>query len=247
MPGEGHPMNRFALLAALAVVLFATQLSAAPLCSSAALSTYSAAGFSCEINGALFENFSFSSLGSAPPVPLTDDEINVVPIFGAGFLGLRFEGNFEGIGRPNGAGPAEGLNSTQYRIMYTVTDLGKLFNAITAEVEGGERFAPNPLKFGNYVVGSNVTNDGALAILTFDDIDQVDNDTLNSARTFVSIDNTITMTGGASAVGSVAPVGTVSFDAFESRLAYDVVVPEPATFLLIGTVLIALPFLRRRL
>jgi hypothetical protein len=231
----------------LGQLLLASLAVAAPVCSVATLENYATDGFTCEIDGAVFSDFSFSSIGGSPPVLLTASEITVNPVSGFNYLGLRFDADFLGVGLPNGPGPAEGLRNSTYRIFYTVRDPTKLFNIVEAEVDGGERFAPNPLKFGGYLAAANVTNDGALAIVDFEDVDQLDLDPLNSIRSLLNMDTTLSLTGGASAVGSISPVGFVSFQSMETRLLYepvDVVIPEPNTLSLIGLTLLAFPAIR---
>src|SRR6185312_11175275 len=55
----------------------------APACVAQAYSNFLAAGFECEINAAVFSNFSFSTMESGPNMALDASEITVSPLSSA--------------------------------------------------------------------------------------------------------------------------------------------------------------------
>lgn len=235
-------IHRVFPLTILVLALQATS-QAAPICVAATYNTYTAAGFECEIDGAIFNNFSFPPTSASGDLAASD--ILVTPLSGPNAVGLRFTAPFSATGAANGAGPAEGLVSEQYRFFFDVTLGGGVFTNATASIAGGSLFSPNPAKFGGYFVGLVVDNDGAGAFPNASTPGQSETVALNTARSFISIDTLAQVTGGASA-SSVAPFGVAEFDSFDNIFTYSLnPVPEPATAGLIGAALIALGLLRK--
>jgi hypothetical protein len=235
---------RASFLALLATVA----ASAAPLCVSAPLSTYTAAGFECEIDSALFSDFSFFATGSVTTTALDEDEITVSPLSGLNQVGLRFEGDFESTGNPNGPGPAEGNLNVSYRFFFDVDRPFSEFVSATTILNNPFRFSPNPLKFGAVLAGKSIANDGALASVLDTDPDLMETANLNTPRQMIAIDELLSLTGGASAEGTVAPVGFVTLDSVDNLFTYQTVVPEPGVLSLLagGMVLLAAVMAHRR-
>src|SRR4051812_986482 len=105
----------------IAVLSLSAVASAAPACVAATAAVYDAAGFECEINGAVFANVNFTTQASAD---LTADDIVVTPIDLGTAVGLRFSANFLSQGEANGPGTSEGAVAEVYRFMFDVTKSG---------------------------------------------------------------------------------------------------------------------------
>ena len=217
----------------LLVVLSALVLSTAGICAPCAvapLSNYLVAGFSCDVNSAVFSDFDFLLQNdSSSTVALTPAEIQISPLSSPGQVGLRFSGDFEALGAQNGPGPAEGLRNITYRFFFEVTRPGSQFVSVGAVLHDPVRLAPNPLKFGDIFASNQAANDGALAIANDDDPDLSDMDGLNSPRLTVVADDQLLLTAGASAVGTTTPVGFVSASSADYLFGYEVTIPEPGT------------------
>lgn len=228
----------------------ATPLMAAP-CVSAPLNTYTSAGFTCEVDSAIFSNFDFTVQTAGGGDILGESDITVSPIVEMGIVGLRFSGVFQSTGGPDGPGVAQGNRTNEYRFFFDVTRPGSIFTAVGSRLNDPLRVVQNPLKFGSIFATNYATNDGAQAFAFDTDVDLTDFATLNTERLVVPVDNFIHLTAGASAAGTMAPVGFASLASADFLYEYrnlDVVVPEPSTWALFisGIGLIALSRLRRR-
>lgn len=232
----------------LVALIAGTTLSigAAPICVSQSYSNYIVAGFECEINSAVFSNFSFSAMDSGPNVALDASQITVSPLQSGMSVGLRFAGDFNASGGANGPGPAQGIFIEQYRFLYQVTRPDSVFVSTTVHLNNPTRFSPNPAKFGAVLSAKSIANDGVTAITDDQDPDLTDTGFLFTPRTNISVDELLQLAGGASAMGTVAPVGNVTLQSSDNLFAYQLVVPEPSTSLLcIGGVTLLI-LLRRR-
>ncbi len=221
-------------------------VSAAPLCTSASLSAYLVAGFECEIDGAVFSEFDLFTTGSITTTPLDAGEITVSPLSAANQVGLRFAGDFESTGTVSGPGPAQGNLNVSYRFFFTVERPFSEFISTTTALNNPFRFSPNALKFGSILSGKSITNDGALASVTDTDPDLMDTGFLFTPRQKITIDELLSLTGGASADGAQAPVGFVTLDSVDNLFDYRTTVPEPGTLLLFGGGIFAVALRRRR-
>jgi hypothetical protein len=214
----------------IAAMLFvASSANAAITCVAGTYDTYTAAGFECEIDGAVFSNFSFPATPNGGD--LEESDILVTPLSGPNFVGLRFTANFSATGGANGAGMFEGQVAEQYRFFYHINLAGGEFFNATVDIDGGSTFNPNPSKPSGYLVGLSVANDGAGASVLQNTPGQTDTGTLFTARSFISIDTLAQVIGGASA-SQVAPFGVGEFDSFDNTFEYeldDVIIPEPGT------------------
>lgn len=236
-------------LPALLVFVCSIPGAAAP-CTVAPLSNYIVAGFTCDVNSAIFSDFDFFLQNdSSPTVALTAAQIEVSPLSSAGQVGLRFAGDFEALGAENGPGPAEGIRNITYRFMFDVTRPGSQFVSVGAVLHDPVRLAPNPLKFGDIFASNQAANDGALAIANDDDPDLSDTDPLNSPRLTIAADDQLVLTAGASAAGTTTPAGFVSVSSADYLFGYEVIIPEPGTLstLFFGVaLLVAIRFLQLR-
>ncbi len=225
-------------------VLLAPGAQAAPLCASAALANYLAAGFECEIDQAVFSDFSFQTQGGLTVDHLNADEIDVSPLSGINEVGLRFSGDFEAEGGPNGPGPAAGIRIAAYRFLYQVTRPNSQFVSATAAIDPAYTFNfVNPLKFGGLLLGKSIANDGASAsaLVNLNTAQPSDSTLLNTPRQNIQVDDLWQLSGGASAAGSNAPVGYVAAGYVDNLFAFEnVAVPEPATMALLFACLLAL-------
>ena len=207
-------------------------LQGAPLCVAQPYSNFLAAGFECEINAAVFSNFSFSSMDSGPNTALDASQITVSPLSSASSVGLRFAAAFDASGGANGPGPAQGIFIEAYRFLYQVTRADSEFVSTTVRLNNPTRFSPNPAKFGGVLSGKVISNDGATAIVDDQDVGLTDTGILNTPRTTIFVDELLQLSGGASAMGTVAPVGNVTLESSDNLFTYQLVVPEPSTWLL---------------
>lgn len=223
-------MTRLLSSLVLAAALSAT-LQGAP-CVSQPYSNFIAAGFTCEINAAVFSNFSFSALDSGPNIALNAAEITVSPLSSSNTVGLRFAADFNASGGANGPGPAQGIFIEQYRFLYQVTRPDSEFVSTTVRLNNPTRFSPNPLKFGAVLSGKLISNDGVTAIVDDQDAGLTATGFLNTPRTTIGVDELLQLSGGASAMGTAAPVGNVTLESSDNLFTYQLVVPEPSTWLL---------------
>jgi hypothetical protein len=227
--------------------LVTVPLTAAP-CLSGPFSTYTAAGFSCEVNSATFSNFSLFLQNDGGGDILGEGDITVSPLIEPGIVGLRFAGEFQATGAANGPGPAQGIRINEYRIFFEVTRPGSVFTSVGSRLNDPLRIVQNPLKFGNIFASNFATNDGAQSFADDDDPDLTEFVNLNSERMVVPVDNLIHLAAGASAEGTVAPVGFVSLSSADYLYTYREVgpaIPEPSTWALCLLSFAALTALRR--
>jgi hypothetical protein len=212
-----------------------TSMVGAP-CVSAPLSTYTAAGFSCDVDSAVFSDFSFFLQNGGGGDILGEDDITVSPVIEMGIIGLRFSGEFQSTGGPDGPGPAQGIRINEYRFFFEVTRPGSVFTSVGSRLNDPVRIVQNPLKFGNIFASNQASNDGAQSFADDDDPDLTEFDTLNSERVVVTADNLIHLAAGASAEGTVAPVGFASLASADYLYTYREVtpeIPEPSTWMLV--------------
>src|SRR5262245_34795650 len=113
------------VLLCVSMVSAATSLFGAA-CVSAPLTTYTAAGFTCEVGTAVFTNFNFQLQNAGGGGVLDEGDITVSPLTAVGTVGLRFAADFTSTGGPNGAGPAEGIRLNEYRFFFDVTRPGSV-------------------------------------------------------------------------------------------------------------------------
>lgn len=202
-------------------------------CVPATLTTYTSAGFSCEVNLAIFSDFGFFLQESQGGDMLSAGDITVSPIVEPGIVGLRFAGDFQSTGGPNGPAPAQGIRVNDYRFFFEVTRPGSMFTSGGSRLNDPVRIVQNPLKFGSIFASNYASNDGAQSFAFDDDPDLTDFDTLNSERVVISADNHIFLAAGASAAGTAAPVGFASLSSADYLYTYkedDTVIPEPGTW-----------------
>lgn len=171
-------------------------------------------------------------MDSGPNIALDASQITVSPFSSASSIGLRFAADFNASGGPNGPGPAQGIFIEQYRFLYQVTRPDSEFVSTTVRLNNPTRFSPNPAKFGSVLSGKVISNDGATAIVNDQDVGLTDTGILNSPRTSIFVDELLQLSGGASAMGTVAPVGNVTLESSDNLFTYQLVVPEPSTSLL---------------
>lgn len=239
-------MRRFCLLMVTSVVATVV-LTAAP-CGSAPFTTYAAAGFSCEVNSAIFSNFSFVLQNGGGGDILGEGDFTVSPLIEPRIVGLRFAGEFQATGGADGPGPAQGIRINEYRFFFEVTRPGSVFTSVGSRLNDPLRIVRNPLKFGDIFASNYATNDGAQSFANDDDPDLTEFDTLNSERVTIPVDNLIHLAAGASAAGTMAPVGFASIGSADYLFEYRELgpeVPEPGTWALCFSGIAALLALRR--
>jgi hypothetical protein len=185
------------------------------------------------VNSAIFSDFSFFLQNSGGGDILAPSNITVSPLIEPGIVGLRFAGEFQAAGAANGPGPAEGVRINEYRFFFTVTRPGSVFTSVGSRLNEPVRIVQNPLKFGNIFASNYAGNDGAQAFADDDDPDLTDFATLNSERVVIPVDNLIHLAAGASAEGTLGPVGFVSLISADYLYTYREIsaeIPEPGTW-----------------
>jgi hypothetical protein len=115
-----------------------------------------------------------------------------------------------------------------------VTRPNRLFTSVGSRLNDPLRTVQNPFKFGDIFASNYASNDAAQSIAHDDDPDLTDFATLNSERSVVTVDNLIHLAAGASAAGTIIPVGFVSLNSADYLYTYRDVpeIPEPRSWLL---------------
>ena len=215
------------LLVCLASLMLAsTAMATTTSCQTGSLASYLASGFSCQSGSLIFTDFGYQGTGrdassiTVDPLTASDDE------------GFQFQGGWNARS-VNGAS-----NSEDSRITYTVQHPGGLIDTLS-------------LAFGSNVSGTGVSTVqerfclGA-SVVSCPNADQGSIVLTNPGVTFsnraffagvgtVSVTKEINVTSGVSGTASIASVT----DTFSS--------PEPLSFVLLGTGLLGIGLMRRRL
>jgi hypothetical protein len=222
-------------LLTIAALIAAGTANAAPICGAGTYNTYTAVGFECEIDGALFSNFSYPATPNGGD--LAEADITVTPLSGPNSVGFRFTANFSSTGTVNGPGNFEGMIAEQYRFFFDVSLPGGLITDARTNITGGSVSSPNVQKPSSYLVALLIANDAALASVGSNTPGQTATQALNTARTNINVDTFVQLTGGTS-IGSTPPFGVGEFDSFDNIFLYELnEVPEPGSA---GLLLIAL-------
>ena len=239
---------RIGNLALLTIICLssAAALSAAP-CAIGLYSAYTAPGFTCELGGATFSDFSFTSNTTIAPMA---SDFTVTPIVNPGQIGLRIDGPLTVFGQdPPGTGMgsvALGQLVSNARFLYTVTGETVDFTGATLNVFGGDFFEPNPLSPSGYFAIKLIPVAPGFFLEVEDDTAQSDSVAFPTPLSLLFIDDTTQVIGGGPlAPGGVKGFGTIGgienlFDIEE------VAVPEPATWTLAAAGLALLAWVRRR-
>jgi len=217
------------------ILLMCSIGSAAPVaCVPAFYDTYTAKGFSCTIDDKLFSNFGYSSVGAGglPPNGIPKEGVTVTPNISA--LNFGFDFNAPWI-----AGPGQQLDSV---ISFAATtQSGKpLIIDDTLFTVGGFSGTGSARVDETVCLGAasppcpGGTRDKHVFTSSLTGTKLVDNQTF-PAQTTVFMAKDILVTGGNGTANISLVTNTVSQ------------VPEPATFMLIGSALVGLGVLRRKM
>ena len=223
------------LILLLAATIIAASLSYAAPCLPAPLSTYTAAGFTCEVGTAEFSEFSFFLQNGGAGDLLGEDDITVSPLSEPGAVGFRFSGEFQATGGPNTPAPAGGLRTNEYRFFFEVAKPGSEFLSVISRLNDPLRIVYNPFKFGAIFAANYAANDGAVAIAHDDDPGLIATEALNSERSSISSDLLLHISAGASAEGTTSPVGYASLASGDFLFEYRDLppeIPEPSSWLM---------------
>src|SRR5690606_32308291 len=139
-----------------------------------------------EVDSAIFSNFSFFLQNSGGGDILAEGDITVSPLIEPDIVGLRFSGDFQSTGGPNGMGPAEGIRLNAYRFFFDVTKPGSIFTDIGSRLNDPSGIAPNPFKSGDILALNYAADDAALALVHDTDLDLTEFDALTSERLTVT-------------------------------------------------------------
>ena len=215
------------LLAIFASLLFAsTALATTTSCQTGSLSAYLASGFSCQSGSLIFTDFEYQGTGSDA------SSITVKPLTASDEEGFQFQGGWNAHS-VNGASTSE-----DSRISYTVEHPGGLIDTLSlafgSSVSGtGVSTVQERFCLGSSLASCPSVNQGAISL--------TNPGAMFSNRAFfagvgsVSVSKDINVTSGVSGTASIANVT----DTFSS--------PEPLSFVLLGTGLLGIGLMRRRL
>jgi hypothetical protein len=216
------------LLVSLASLLLASTAAMATTtsCQTASLSAYLASGFTCQSGSLIFTDFDYQGTGSDA------SSITVKPLTASDDEGFQFQGGWSAHS-VNGASTSE-----DSRITYTVQHPGGLMDTLSlafgSSVSGtGVSSVQERFCLGSSIVGCPSANQGSITL--------TNPGTMLSNRAFfagvgsVSVSKDINVTSGINGTASISNV----IDTFSS--------PEPLSFVLLGTGLLGIGLMRRRL
>jgi len=215
------------LLVFIASLLLASSAMATTTsCQTGSLSAYLASGFSCESGSLIFSDFDYQGTGSDA------SSITVKPLTASDDEGFQFLGGWNAHS-VNGASTSE-----DSRISYTVHHAGGLIDTLSlafgSSVSGtGVSTVQERFCLGSSLVSCPSVNQGAISL--------TNPGVMFSNRAFfagvgsISVSKDINVTSGINGTASIANVT----DAFSS--------PEPLSFVLLGTGLLGIGLMRRRL
>lgn len=215
------------LVSLVSLMLASTAMATTTSCQTGSLASYLASGFSCQSGGLIFTDFDYHGTGSDA------SSIAVKPLTASDDEGFQFQGGWNARS-VNGASTSE-----DSRITYTVEHPGGLIDTLS-------------LAFGSSVTGTGVSTVqerfclGASIMMSCPSAEQGSIVLTNPGATFsnraffagvgtISVTKEINVTSGVSGTASIANVT----DTFSS--------PEPLSFVLLGTGLLGIGLMRRRL
>jgi hypothetical protein len=195
-------------------------------CQTGSLSAYLASGFTCQSGSLIFTDFDYQGTGSAA------SSITVDPLTASDDEGFQFQGGWN-THSVNGASSSE-----DSQITYTVQHPGGLIDTLSlafgSSVSGtGVSSVQERFCLGSSLAGCPSAEQGAITL--------TNPGTMLSNRAFfagvasVSVTKDISVTSGINGTASIANVT----DTFSS--------PEPLSFVLLGTGLLGIGLMRRRL
>jgi hypothetical protein len=223
-------------------VILAASLSSAvrgaPACVSQPYSSFIIAGFECEINAAVFSNFSFSSQDSGPNTALDASQITVSPLTFASTVGRLALTSTPAAVRMDPVPPkASSSSSTVFstRSPAPAANLSAPLCSLTS-LPASAPTQPNSATY--YPARSLPTAQRQLSTRSGPGL--MDTGLLNTPCTLIFVDELLQLSGGASAMTTVAPVGNVTLGSSDNLFTYQLVIPEPSTWFLCLTAIGAL-------
>ena len=206
-------------------VLASSAFATTTTCQSGSLSSYLVAGFSCESGSLIFSGFDYQ--GTAPASSIT-----VTPLTASDNEGFQFAAGWS-------ASSQNGVSTSQNsQISYTVVSAGGLIDTLSLSVGSSVTGTGVASVVEQFCLGSALSNcpnvsEGTVAV--------TNPGTGFSDRAFfsgvsnVALSKNINVTSGANGTASIANVS----DTFSA--------PEPLSFVLLGTGLLGITLMRRRL
>lgn len=217
-------MNRSLVFASL--LLASSALATTTNCQSSSLSSYLSSDFSCQSGNLIFTDFGYQSSGADAA------SITVKPLAGLDDEGFQFVGGWS-VHSINGASSSE-----DSQISYTVQHAGGIIDTLS-------------LSFGSTVTGTGVSSVAETFCLgaSLNNCPKMDEGSISvtnpgagfSNRAFfagvssISVTKNINVTSGVNGTASIANVS----DTFSA--------PEPLSFVLLGSGLLGIALMRRRL
>ncbi len=226
----------FAILAAL-LVIGPAAFASPTTCPNAQLNTYLAPSFSCSLGNLLFSNFGYTATATAPFVGIPATNVNVTPQTTPADEGFQFNGAF-GVTSNNGASFSQNsiitFTVSTLNGLATIDDLGLFFNGAaggTGSTSVNEQFCLN---------GAIATCPNVLQSLKVSNPPPAfTNSTFFAPVSTIGISKSINVTSGTNGTAVVSQV--VNLYSQTSP------VPEPVSYVMLGSGLLGLGLLRKRL
>ena len=214
------------LLCSLSLLIASSAWATPTACQSGPLSAYLSPGFSCQSGSLIFDDFGYHGTGPAA------DAVTVLPLTTFDKEGFQFESGWS-VRSVNGASTSE--DST---VTYSVHHVGGLIDTLALSFTSSVTGTGQSSVSESFCLGASLTNcahEHKASVAVTDPGVGFSNRAFFAGVGTVSVSNEIRVDSG---VNGTAAISAVS-DTFSS--------PEPLSFVLLGTGLLGIGLMRRRL